>query len=128
MTDNSISTHKALLQEHAARDILGDYKQYRREALSSEDPDAIRKLVEMQMRLIGAEPDKKQDQFAHLPTFNFIFHQGGVQATLQQVEVVQSHALPQASPPAALPTPLPEPEPLDLDDALSALDAKLKEV
>lgn len=126
MTDNSISTHKALLQESAARDILSDYKQYRREALSSDDPDVIRKLVEMQMRLIGAEPDKKQDQFAHLPTFNFIFHQGGVQATLQQVEVVHTPALP-AAPVAPLP-PVAEPVELDLDDALSALDAKLKEV
>ena len=125
----NISTAKTAVQERAAKDLLGDYAQYRREVLSSDDVDAMRKLVEMQIRLIGAETDKKQDQNAHLPTFNFVFHHGGVQATVQQVEVVQPAEAPGA-PSQALPTPSPAtpatPPTLDLDDLLTSLDADLQ--
>lgn len=72
----TIATAKSELQERAARDIVEDYKDYRTSVLTDGGPEDKRKLVEMQIRLIGAEVDKKGDGFGSLPVFNFIIHRG----------------------------------------------------
>jgi hypothetical protein len=41
-----------------------------------------RKTVDMLLRYTGAEPDKKVDPNANLPTFNFVINGGQVQATM----------------------------------------------
>lgn len=90
---NTIATAKSQLQNRAANDILEDYKDYRSSVLTDGGPEDKRKLVELQIRLIGAEADKKGDGFGSLPVFNFIIHRGDqdtkVQPTvLQEVDVV----------------------------------------
>lgn len=72
----TIATAKSELQERAAHDIVQDYKDYRTSVLTDGGPEDMRKLVEMQIRLIGAEVDKKGDGFGSLPVFNFIIHRG----------------------------------------------------
>lgn len=124
-----IPEQKAALQARAALDVLADYKIYRTEVLTDGDADDMRKLVEMQMKLIGAEADKKQDQNSNLPVFNFIFHGGSVQAVLQAeppplVEVVEATPLLSPFPdPGAVET-CPR-DVLDLDALLADIDAQL---
>lgn len=90
---NTIATAKSQLQNRAAEDILEDYKDYRSSVLTDGGPEDKRKLVELQIRLIGAEADKKGDGFGSLPVFNFIIHRGDQdtkvqQTVLQEVDVV----------------------------------------
>lgn len=79
----NIIERRTELQARAAEDVLDDYKHYREEVLTDGDADDMRKLVELQMKLIGAEADKKGDANAHLPVFQFVFHGGAVEATIQ---------------------------------------------
>lgn len=134
----SVAESKTTLQEAVAADIVEDYRTYRREAISSESPDDIRKLVELQVRLIGAEPDRRAGVNDNLPTFNFIFNQGGLQATIEPapVQLVQDDtpkALEEAQeafhPVPALPTPTEMTLDFEaIDDLVADLDSKLQGV
>lgn len=83
-----IPERKSTLQTRAARDVLSDYVDYRASVLTDGSVDDKRKLVELQMRLIGAEADKKLDPNANLPTFNFVFH-NGIHASIEPALQVQ---------------------------------------
>ena len=71
-----IPERKDTLQQRAARDILGDYLEYRKMVAMDGTVDDRRKLTELQIRLIGAEVEKKVDPNANLPVFNFIINGG----------------------------------------------------
>ena len=71
-----LATAKTELQSRAADDIIEDYKEYRTAVLTDGSVEDKRKLVELQMRLTGAEADKKGDGFGNLPVFNFIINRG----------------------------------------------------
>lgn len=70
----TLSEAKTLLQNKAAEVLLQDFKDYREAVITDGTIDDKRKLIEMEMRLTGAEPDKKADPFANLPVFNFIIN------------------------------------------------------
>ena len=118
----TIATAKSELQERAARDIVEDYRDYRSSVLTDGDPEDKRKLVEMQIRLIGAEVDKKGDGFGSLPVFNFIIHRGDqgtkvqptvlreVQADVVDVEPVQTLQLEEPTEPLVITQPHVVPE------------------
>ena len=153
LTPPSHAEQKAALQTRAAEDVLGDYKEYRAAALTDGSIDDKRKLVELQMRLIGAEADKKADPNANLPVFNFVFHSGGMQATMQvqpdaaPVEIIdadtqawspqdgatptaQAHVVPFAVQPHVapeVPKIVPAPTLDDLEALVDDLDALLSE-
>lgn len=91
----TIAEAKTLLQNKAAEVLLQDFKEYRTAVITDGTIDDKRKLIEMEMRLTGAEPDKKLDQFANLPVFNFIINRGqgteapGEAAPLETVTEIQ---------------------------------------
>lgn len=70
----TLSEAKTLLQNKAAEVLMKDFKEYREAVITDGTIDDKRKLIEMEMRLTGAEPDKKADPFANLPVFNFIIN------------------------------------------------------
>lgn len=72
----TIAEAKSLIQQTAAEHLRADFIDYRSAVLTDGGPDDMRKLVELEIRLIGAEADKKGDGFANLPVFNFIIHRG----------------------------------------------------
>lgn len=71
-----LSSAKTELQSRAADDLIADYKEYRTAVLTDGSVEDKRKLVELQMRITGAEADKKGDGFGNLPVFNFIINRG----------------------------------------------------
>lgn len=77
----SIAKQKTALQERAAAHMLVDYEDYRDAVSTDGSVDDKRKLLELQMRLTGAEMERKVDQNAHLATFNFVFN-NGITATM----------------------------------------------
>lgn len=79
----TISNQKQALQELSAAHMVEDFKDYREKVIADGDADDHRKLMEIHMKLTGAEMDKKIDPNAHLATFNFIFNNGGVHATIE---------------------------------------------
>lgn len=90
----TIAEAKTLLQNRAAEVLMQDFKVYREAVIMDGSIDDKRKLIEMEMRLTGAEPDKKADPFANLPVFNFIINRSGdAPATgpeqVQQVDELQ---------------------------------------
>ena len=89
----TLSEAKTLLQNKAAEVLMQDFKDYREAVITDGTIDDKRKLIEMEMRLTGAEPDKKADPFANLPVFNFIInrsHDGTTpDSTAEQVTEIQ---------------------------------------
>ena len=77
----TLSEAKTLLQNKAAEVLMQDFKDYREAVITDGTIDDKRKLIEMEMRLTGAEPDKKADPFANLPVFNFIINRSHDGAT-----------------------------------------------
>lgn len=135
MSSRTPQEAKTALHETVARDIVQDYLTYRSAALGSEDPDDARRLVDMQIRLIGAEPDRKAGVNDNLPTFNFIFNQGGLQATIEPapVQLVQDVTPQEALEHAiqAAETTMPQVVEFDfeaIDDLVADLDLKLQGV
>ena len=88
-----INEAKNALQTRAAEVLLQDFKEYRTAVITDGTVDDKRKLVELEMRLTGAEPDKKADPFGNLPVFNFIInrsHDGTTpDSTAEQVTEIQ---------------------------------------
>lgn len=82
----TIAEAKALIQRTAAEHLRADFIDYRSAVLTDGGPDDMRKLVELEIRLIGAEADKKADGFANLPVFNFIIHRGDQQTEITSTE------------------------------------------
>ena len=72
----TIADAKALIQRTAAEHLRADFIDYRTSVLTDGGPEDMRKLVELEIRLIGAEADKKGDGLGNLPVFNFIIHRG----------------------------------------------------
>ena len=89
----TIADAKALIQRTAAEHLQADFNDYRSSVLTDGGPEDMRKLVELEIRLIGAEADKKGDGFGNLPVFNFIIHRGDPEGdepqTVQQVTDVE---------------------------------------
>lgn len=94
-TTNALTDAKNAIQAQVAADLLEDYALWRRETRSGDDPSEMRRLVEYQTRVIGAEVDRRADINANLPIFNFTFHAptGEMSATVTMPEV-QTPALP----------------------------------
>jgi hypothetical protein len=84
-----INEAKNALQTRAAEVLLQDFKEYRTAVITDGTVDDKRKLVELEMRLTGAEPDKKADPFGNLPVFNFIINRGQ-DVPAQQAEPMQT--------------------------------------
>ncbi len=126
---STISSKKQVLQELAASHMVADFMDYRDKVLVDGDVDDHRKLIEVEMRLTGAEMDKKVDPNAHLTTFNFVFNNGGVHATIETkpadvLEAKPLEVLEDVTPPAPPPQRRYVPEPVtesDLDNMLDDL-------
>lgn len=58
------------------------YVEYREKLAAGGTVEDYRKAVEMHVKTLGLEAEKKTDPNAGLPVFNFIFENGGVQATM----------------------------------------------
>lgn len=71
--------HKEFVQA-AWREATGGLIEDYLERLASPEAtiDDLRKAIEMANKVTGAEADKKVDPNAGLPTFNFVFSNGGV--------------------------------------------------
>lgn len=74
--------------------------------------DDKRKALEFQSKVLGLEHDERRDATASLPVFNFVFHNGGMQAVM----VPSTPTLPAAQ----------EPETLELDLGLPPVEAPVK--
>ena len=85
-TPSLIATEKARLQERAAQDIYADYEDYRQEVLTDGNAEDKRKLVDMQMKLIGAEMDKKSGVYDGLAVFHFHMAAPGESMALEVVQ------------------------------------------
>ena len=79
----ALAQSKERLQLRVAETILSDFEEYRLAARADGDPDSIRKLLDMQIRLIGAEAEKKVDPNAGLAVFNISIGTNGVSAVVQ---------------------------------------------
>lgn len=123
-----IPNAKRLLQERAAADMVNDYDTYRRAVHADGTPNDHKQLMEIQMKLTGAEMEKKTGLYDGLAVFNFHIATNGTTA-IEATPV----ALPDAEPtkPEAwpfrdvvqAPTPLADPlldvDAVDFDELLS---------
>lgn len=126
----TIAAAKTALQNKAAEDIIADYKAYREAVSTDGNVDDKRKLVELQMRLTGAEPDKKADPLSNLPVFNFIINRDRGEAAPAAVEVTPNRKkLPKSAEPDVTDVTEITPQPLrvsaNLDDMFNNLDSIL---
>jgi len=125
----TLAAAKTALQDRAAKDIIDDYKAYREAVNTDGNVDDKRKLVELQMRLTGAEADKKADPLSNLPVFNFIINRDRGEAAPAEVEVVKTRKkLPKAAEPEVTDvTEIPQPlqMPAKLDELFDNLDSIL---
>lgn len=126
-----LAKFKADLHEHVQEAALGIHTKWVEGLQLGADLDDYRKYMEWAGKVTGAEVDKKQDANSNLPVFNFVFHNGGVEATMvkppkatELVEEVQPEAVPLATLDLA-PKPQPVQVPVDIDDMMSALDDML---
>lgn len=123
--------HKDFVQA-AWRDATGDLITEYLTRLHSEEAtiDDIRKALELANRVTGAEVDKKGDPNAGLPTFNFIFSNGGVTA-MPVVELAApdvEDAAPREIPALQVEPPRPEnppPPAPSMEDMMAGLDDML---
>lgn len=124
----SISKQKQVLQELAAAYLTDDYLEYRDKVRADGDIEDYRKLNELNMKLTGAEMERRIDQNAHLATFNFVFN-NGIKATITEHKQEVLETLEDVTPqPAAQPDivdaqiKVVEVPPQDVDALLSGLD------
>jgi hypothetical protein len=126
----TIVAAKTALQNKAAEDMMADYKEYRQAVLTDGNVEDKRKLVDLQMRLTGAEADKKTDPLSNLPVFNFIINRDRGEAAPAEVEVIKTRKkLPKAAANQVTDvtevTPKPLPVPSSLDVMFTNLDSML---
>lgn len=123
-----IPTEKRRLQELAASHIVADYQDYRDKAIVDGDVTDMRQLVDLQMRLIGAEMEKKANANDGLAVFHF--HMSTGEAPMEFVQEVpkEPEALPEPWPFKDVvvdATPVSQEPPIDADTLLQGLDDML---
>ncbi len=77
---------KRRLQELAAEHIVADYQDYRSAVLTDGTPVDLRQLIDIQMRLTGAEMEKKSGLYDGLAVFNFHISTGSAPMELEMVQ------------------------------------------
>lgn len=77
-----ITQQTQTLQTRVARNLVGDYEEYRAAVLMDGSVEDKRKLVEFSARITNAEIKTPQDPNANLPVFNITIGQSGIQAEL----------------------------------------------